>query len=595
MALSAIDEKKTDILDITQILSEETLGEKKLLPSAYYIPNPNEFGGNIPCLPWQKRSTYLTGYFARQHGETTVNRLVTSAKSWLCDRRFDPSKAILPWASEIEEGLASPIQVSEALLEHLKESFLHNTKDLENGPTLENTALTLTVPASFDEIARNLTYEAAEKAGWKNITLLEEPQAAFYSWIEQENSAWRDQIKAGDLILVCDMGGGTSDMTLIAVSENNGELTLNRICVGNHLLLGGDNIDLALAYTLKFQAEAEGKTIDDSQLRELIYGVRNAKEKFSEDDSIDSIPLSVTSKGSGLFASAISFELTRETFESVIDGFLPLSEITDLPSEDLQSGLQELGLKYEAEPIISKHIAAFLHRCRDAIANSDDLKQQLELDDSKLKQPYLTPTAVLFNGGVFNSNQIKSRVFEILSSWNKKTELRELTGNSLDLAVARGAASYGRTKHSGSGLRIKAGSAQSYYVGVESSMPAIPGFKPPISAICVVPYAMEEGAEQILESRSFGLVTGKKVSFRFFSSKTRTQDVLGTMVPNAEKELEESEKLQVELNSGNKEENGQIVPVLLHTKLNELGTMELWMQNPETNQKWKLEFDIRTE
>lgn len=579
-------------IGIQQLLSKDTIGEKTLLPSAYYIPFETEFDETSAKLPWRKDNQYITGHFAREHGSNLPTRLVTSAKSWLCDRRFNPNNAILPWKSELENEMVSPCTVTEALLEHLLNAYLHFCSKQAPKANLDNTAVTLTVPASFDEIARNETFSAAERAGWKNVTLLEEPQAAFYSWLNQENSNWRDQAQPGDLVLVCDIGGGTSDFTLIVVSEEEGELALNRICVGNHLLLGGDNIDLAIAYTLKFQAEAEGKNIDDDQLKELVYAARSAKEKFAEDKSIDSIPISVSAKGSGLFASTVSLEFKRDTLNQIIDGFFPATKIDDLPQNSTESGLQELGLKYEAEPVITKHIAAFLHSCKDAIKNNQELQKLAQLNASSLEEQFIKPSAVLFNGGVFNSLDIKEKVLSTLKSWSGK-DVRELTGNSLDLSVAKGAAAYGNIKNSGEGLRIRAGSANSYYIGIESSMPAIPGFKPPVSGVCIVPYGMEEGEEQVLKQRSFGLRTGKSVSFRFFSSTTRTQDELGSTVNNAEKELEESQSLQVEITLDN-DDNGQIVPVELHTKLTELGTLELWMQNPDSGEKWKLEFDVRT-
>lgn len=596
MALSTKHSPEVEMVAIRQVLSQDTVGEKTLFPSAYYIPHPSEFGDHLPSMNWQDNPIEpITGFFALAHGSETSNRLITSAKSWLCDRRFDPNQAILPWKSEIEEGQRSPTVVSTALLVHLKNAFLEYSNKKEWGASIENTAITLTVPASFDEIARNQTLLAAETAGFENITLLEEPQAAFYSWLNQEDASWREQVQPGDLILVCDIGGGTSDMSLVVVSESEGNLELNRICVGNHLLLGGDNIDLALAYTLKFQAEEQDKRIDENQLKELVYAVRKAKESFSKDPSVDSIPLSVASKGSGLFESAISFELTRQVYNQVIDGFFPKTEITELPVNQLQEGLQELGLQYETEPIVSKHIAAFLHQCKDSVVNNVEIESILNEANQDPSIPYLKPTAILFNGGVFNSSLIKDKVSSVLNTWCGDKKLKELTGNSLDLAVAKGASAYGRTKLSGKGIRIRAGSAQSYYIGIESSMPAIPGFKPPVKAICIVPYGMEEGNEQVLTSQSFGLLTGKKVGFRFFSSKTRTQDRMGSSIQNAESDLEEYQSLQIEINTKNEEENGQIIPVELHSKLSELGTLELWMQNPNTNEKWKLEFDVRTQ
>ncbi len=602
MALTDLDTGQTEVLPIPQIVAASQLAEKPMLASALYLPHPEEFGAGSFPLPWddagdQARAQGIVGQFARDHGALVPDRLVTSAKSWLSNPHIDPKQRTLPWRSDSAEEKLSPFDCSRRYLQHLKGAFLHAAqarghqwdpgRDPGDGPVV------VTVPASFDEIARNLTAEAAEAAGLGHVTLLEEPQAAFYAWAARAGREWREAVAPGDIILVCDVGGGTADFSLIAVTDVAGNLELERISVGEHVLLGGDNMDLALAYTLQARLEAEGKSLDAWQFLALVHAAERAKITLFEDSSLAEAPIAVPSRGSSLFARTIATALDRATLSQVVlDGFFAQTALDDLPREARRTGLQEFGLPYASDPVISKHLARFLTRSLQNVQASDKLGA---LVGARAGGPALMPTAVLFNGGVFKAGPIRARVLDLLASWNGGQAVRELEGFEPDLAVAQGAAIYGQHRATGKGMRIKAGAARSYYVGLETSMPAIPGFRPPVKALCVVPQGMQEGTEQLIEDRTFGLVTGEAAEFRFFSSAVRSGDTPGQILPDAERELEETSLLEVELPALPDVPAGQVVPVRIEAVVTELGTLELWMKHTNSDQRWKIEFQVRTQ
>ncbi|MEY3896839.1 MAG: hypothetical protein RLZZ214_2359 [Verrucomicrobiota bacterium] len=590
IAVTDFETGHASIVEITQILAPNRIGEMPTLASALYIPNPQEFPADAVKLPWPSDSG-IVGHFAREHGTLVPDRLVTSAKSWLSNPHVDPRQPVLPWASTIE-GKLSPFECSRRYLAHLKEGFLHAEASKGREWDLSQGQIVLTVPASFDEVARNLTYEAAEAAGLPNVVLLEEPQAAFYAWTAQAGADWRTQVSAGDIVLVCDVGGGTADFSLIAVTSSGGNLALERISVGEHLLLGGDNMDLALAYTLRAQLEDAGKSIDDWQFLSLIHAASVAKITLFSDPSLDQAPVTVPSRGSGLFAGTLSTKLDRATLEQVVlDGFLEMTRVTDAPFETSGAALQEFGLPYASDPVISKHLARFLTRSLQNVKASESLTALVGEQTGN----YLKPSAVLFNGGVFKAAPVRQRVLDLLASWNDGTPVRSLEGDEPDLAVAKGAAFYGHNRATGHGIRIKAGTARSYYIGLESSMPAVPGFKPPVKALCVVPQGMEEGSDCLIEGREFGLVTGKPASFRFFSSEIRSGDTPGQILPNAERELEETSRIEVNLPVLEGFTEGQVIPVRIDAVVTEMGNLELWMNHTGSEQRWKVEFQVRTE
>jgi len=594
MALTDLETDRTEVLPIAQILAANELGERLTLASALYLPHPEEFRpGSFP-LPWDDSGEPgIVGQFARDHGALVPDRLVTSAKSWLSNPHIDPKQRTLPWRSDSAEEKLSPFEVSRRYLQHLKNAFLHSIDAQGRQRDLGECQIVVTVPASFDEVARSLTAEAAEAAGLGNVTLLEEPQAAFYAWTARAGRQWRDAVAPGDIILVCDVGGGTADFSLIAVTDATGNLELERISVGEHILLGGDNMDLALAYTLQARLEAEGKSLDTWQFLALVHAASRAKITLFEDSSLPEVPIAVPSRGSSLFAKTIATTLDRASLSEVIlDGFFAQTALEDLPREARRTGLQEFGLPYATDPVISKHLARFLTRSLQNVKASDKLDA---LVGPRAVGEALMPTAVLFNGGVFKAEPIRARVLDLLASWNGGQAVRTLEGFQPDLAVAQGAAIYGQHRATGKGMRIKAGTSRSYYVGLDASMPAIPGFRPPVKALCVVPQGMQEGTDLLIEDRTFGLVTGQAAEFRFFSSAVRSGDAPGQMLSDAERELEETSLLEVELPALPDAPAGQVVPVRIEAVVTELGTLELWMKHTNSDRRWKIEFQVRTE
>ncbi|EDY81628.1 hypothetical protein VDG1235_1246 [Verrucomicrobiia bacterium DG1235] len=599
VTLCDIEAGETRVVDVTQILASSRIGEKDTLPSALYLPHANEFSAEAVKLPWhgEEASKQIVGSFAREHGAQVPDRLVTSAKSWLSNLHMDPQSAILPWGSELTDEKVSPFEASRLYLEHLKEGVLYAERRAGREWNLDECQVVLTVPASFDEVARKLTADAAEAAGFSEVVLLEEPQAAFYAWTDRAGSDWRTQVKAGDIVLVCDVGGGTADFSLIAVSDDgSGNLDLERISVGEHILLGGDNMDLALAYTLQAKLEEEGRELDDWQFLALVHTASQAKLALFSKEELAEAPIAVPSRGSGLFAGTISTTLERSVLEAVVvDGFFALTQIDEMPEEDGGAALQEFGLPYAADAVVSKHLARFLKRSLENVKASESMRQLVGADEALLAGAYLQPSAILFNGGVFKATAIRERVLKLLASWNRGTAPRELEGFQPDLAVSKGAATYGRSRVSGQGIRIRSGTARSYYIGLEASRPAVPGFKPPVKAVCVVPQGMEEGSSHTLSDRQFGLVVGKPAVFRFFASEIRGGDTPGQIVANAEKALDETSKLEITLPPMDGIPAGQPIPVNLQSVVTELGNLELWMQHTASEQRWKVEFQVRME
>ena len=592
MAVADNDSDSIDVLQVTQIVAANQVGGMRTLPSSLYLPHPDEFPAGSFRLPWDAAGPGIVGQFARDHGALVPDRVVTSAKSWLSNPHIDPKQRTLPWRSDIAEEKLSPFECSSRYLQDLKESFLHSMHQQGREWDLAGAQVVLTVPASFNEVARILTAEAAEAAGLGKVVLLEEPQAAFYAWTAQAGRQWRKDVAPGDIVLVCDIGGGTADFSLIAVTDVAGDMQLERISVGEHILLGGDNMDLALAYVLQTKLETEGKLPDSWQFLALVHGVSQAKIALFEDPALAEAPIAVPSRGSSLFAKLVSTALDRATLSQVVlDGFLAQTAIDELPQEARRAGLQEFGLPYASDPVVSKHLARFLTSSLQNVKASDKLAA---LVGDRAGTQALIPTAVLFNGGEFKAAPIRERVLELLASWNGGQAVRELKGFQPDLAVAQGAAVYGRHRATGKGMRIKAGAARSYYVGLESSMPAVPGLRPPVKALCVVPQGMEEGTELLIEGREFGLMTGRAADFRFFSSAVRSGDTPGQIVPDAERQLEETSLLEVELPPLPDMPAGQVVPVRIESVVTELGTLELWMKHVNSDRRWKIEFQVRT-
>ncbi|CDG82473.1 Hsp70 family protein [Janthinobacterium agaricidamnosum] len=593
-ALSYVDLGASDgeqsshgVLAVPQLTAPGTIEELPLLPSFLYLPHPEELLPGELGLPWQAETGNVVGEMARSRGATTPIRLVSSAKSWLCHPGVDRRAAILPNDAPPEVTRISPITASTRYLEHLRRAW----DNAHPEAPFTGQEITITIPASFDPAARELTAEAANAAGYASLTLLEEPQAALYSWIQTSEGRWRKEVKPGDIILVVDVGGGTSDFSLIAVLERDGVLEPHRVAVGEHILLGGDNMDLALAHLVARKLAASGTQLDAWQMRALTYGCRGAKEALLGDGSIDSAPIVIASRGSKLIGGSIRTELTRaEVGTFILDGFFPQVEASARPTIRTRAGLTQLGLPYAQDAAITRHLAAFLGR---QVAATSELQgfAGKQTDDAS----FLHPTAVLFNGGVFKSDLLVQRILGTVNDWlylEGAEPARMLGGADLDLAVARGAAYYSYVRR-GHGVRIRGGTARSFYVAVESAMPAIPGMEPPIQALCVAPFGMEEGSELELPGQQFGLVVGEPVHFRFFGSSVRRNDQIGAMLDFwGADELQELNEIQATLSAEGRQA-GDVVQVKLLAKVTEAGTLELMAATQDRGERWKVEFDVR--
>jgi Hsp70 protein len=567
------DQPDVKLLPIPQLVAPATVENRNLLPSFLYLANKQEASSKAYDLSWATDREFAVGEMARRQAAELPDRTVGAAKSWLCHSRVDRHQAILPWGADDDVPKISPVTASRRYLEHLVSAW-HDA--FPNDP-MANQQVVLTVPASFDASARELTREAAGLAGLPDgLVLLEEPQAAVYSWLTSIGDRWRKVLKVGDTLLVCDVGGGTTDLTLVGVAEEGGELVLKRIAVGNHLLVGGDNMDLALAHHVAGLFARKGVNLDPWQSISLWHSCRLAKETLLAPDGPKKHPISVLGRGSKLIGGTVTVDIARDaTMDLLVNGFFPHCNVTDRPTRQRMSGFQELGLPYEADTAVTKHLAAFLQSHGETEGES------------------ARPTHVLFNGGVFKAEPLRQRLLDTLKSWFPETSPQSLEGtHDLDYAVARGAAYYGWAKTNG-GVRIRGGAARSYYVGIESAGLAIPGASRPLRALCVVPFGMEEGTEVDVPSEAIGLIVGQPAHFRFFSSSTRKDDDPGVRLQRwTDDELSETDSLEATLP---KDENldDYSVPVQFHTRITELGLLELWCVSTRGNGRWKLEFSVR--
>jgi len=566
---TATDDQAPVAQAITQVVGPGEIAERPTLPSFLLLPSEQEVPASHLQLPWSGPMRYAVGTFARDRGAELPHRLVASAKSWLCNPAIDRTAQVLPFRGaqrELDEAMqggerVSPVNASARYLAHLRAAW----DDANPDEPADEQEVLVTVPASFDPVARELTVVAAREAGFDKVTLLEEPQAAFYAYLAARGDAWRKDLSPGDVVLVCDLGGGTTDFSLIEVRDDAGNLTVERIAVGDHILLGGDNMDLALAALAQRGID---KQLDAMQQRALVYAARSAKEALLSDQPPASVPISILARGSKLVGGTIKTKLEREAAEALlVDGFFPNVEADAKAQRRRSVGLKELGLPYAHDPAITRHLAEFLGRFGRM------------------------PTAVLFNGGVMKAKKIQARIVELLRTWAGR-DVRVLAGADLDLAVALGAAYYGQARR-GKGIRIRGGTARAYYIGIESAMPAIPGFAPPVKALCVAPQGLEEGSTVELPDDELGVVVGETSTFRFFAAATRAEDTAGVLVDaDAEgiAELDPVEKL-VEVEGDRK--SGDLVPVRLEAHVTEVGTLELWCVARDGHGRWKLEYSVR--
>lgn len=566
-------EPQLQLLEIQQITEPGVKEKKAQLPSFLYQPLQSELendDGQDYKLPWSK-GTWIAGTYARDRGAEVPHRFIASAKSWLCQHNINRKEAFLPFQSEDDVDKVSPFAATVQYLEHLVGCW-----NQEMNLPLQEQTIVLTVPASFDEEARKLTEEAAIQAGLNNLTLLEEPQAALYAWVAHQGDQWRNEVNENDVILVCDIGGGTSDFSLIKVSNHEGNLQLERSAVGDHVLLGGDNMDLALAYHAKARME-ENKKLTTWQVRSLWFKARQIKENLLSGKS-DKAQFTILGTGlKKLIGGTIKAEFSKDEVQTILtDGFFPKCGIEDHPQENKKAGVQEMGLPYANDAAITKHLAQFL--CKQ----------------SSGKEDFVWPTKILFNGGVFNCDPMRERVIGVINNWlreNGQKDIQALNHRSLDQAVAFGASYYGWAR-SGQGIRIRAGIPRSYYIEVASAMPAIPGMPAPKRALCIAPFGMEEGSEATLKGETFALTTGEPASFQFLSSTIRQDDLHGDSVEDwDENEIELSLNMDTVLENSSELTNP--IPVRLGAKVTEVGTLELYFQHTDSDRKWKLEYQVR--
>ena len=567
------------VMGIPQVVNPGQTAANELLPSFLYIPNAHEFADGALGLPWSQSSGFAIGRFAREHGAKVPDRLVSSAKSWLCHDGVDRRAGLLPFGAGAEVQKISPLTASTEYLKHLVNTWANGKPD---AAALGEQQVVLTVPASFDAVARDLTVQAARSAGLDRPILLEEPQAALYAWLDAQGESWRSQLSTGDVVLVCDLGGGTTDFSLIAIEEEAGELALRRVAVGDHILLGGDNMDLALAYSVRQQLDREkGVKLDRWQLQALTQGCRKAKEVLLTDLERETYPVVVPSRGAKLIGGTIRTELTRDQVTTLlVEGFFPRCAVNERPREARRTGLSEMGLPYAADAGVTRHLGHFLTRQR--------------LEDAP--GSFMHPTAVLFNGGVLKADVLRHRVTEVISSWltaEGREPIRVLDTQSLDVSVAQGAACFGRIKLAG-GIRIRGGIARSYYVGVEQAMPAVPGFEPPMMAVCLAPFGLEEGTRTSLPDEEFGLYVGEPAHFRFYASSVRQSDTPGVVLEDwSDDILEELPPIEATLSPQAGMQAGQRIGVSLRAEVTEIGTLRLSCVQNGGEGLWHLEFNVR--
>ncbi len=561
------DEGVVTIAAIPQIVNLNEVAAEPLLPSFLYIPGEKEFPAGATALPWDSTGGNIVGRFAQRRGAEVARRLVSSAKSWLSYTAIDRKAASLPVNAADGVTRVSPVDASAAYLRHLRLAWDHEHPE---APLAEQEVL-VTVPASFDAVARELTEQAAQAAGYRHVTMLEEPQAAFYAWLERHDD-WRERIGKGDLVLVVDIGGGTTDFTLISVSEHEGQLQLDRVAVGDHILLGGDNIDLALAHTVAAELASRGTKIDSAQLQALWNNCRLAKEKLLDPVSpVDQVPVTILGKGSSLIGGTIKATLRREQVEAVLEGFLPQVASTEMPLKPRVTGLQEVGLPYAADAAITRHLAGFLRQGDAGLGH---------------------PTHILFNGGVLHAPFVRERLLSVLNGWVEAEgcpPVQVLSGEDLMHAVARGAAYYGAARH-GKGVRIRGGIPRSYYVGIETAMPAVPGIRAPLKAFVVAQFGMEEGTSVQMPNREFALTVGQTAEFRFFCSASRKHDAPGTLIDDFGDELQELSPVSIRLEPQG--DASSLETVSLETVITETGMLQLWCVARD-GRRWKLEFNVR--
>ncbi|NIY81491.1 Hsp70 family protein [Vibrio hepatarius] len=582
-----LQQSKVSLFDIDQLIGPGEVVRKPLLPSFRYHPAEGQISPNDLTLPWDEQPVegdikhLIVGEWARELGAKVEGRQVSSAKSWLSHQAVDRSSDILPWAGASDVDKVSPVIASASYLNHIRQAW--NYRNPSN--KLEDQEVVVTVPASFDETARKLTLEAAQLAGLHKIVLLEEPQAVCYDWYARHQQTAADELKDLPLILVCDVGGGTTDLSLIEAKFNQGELALDRIGVGEHLMLGGDNLDLALAHLAESRF-SQSKKLNAASLTKLIQQTRKAKEQLLSSGAPDEVKITMLGSGSKLLGGTKSIGLTKqEVHQIALDGFFPLSDFSQTPDKR-RSAVVEFGLPYVADPAVSKHVAEFL-----------GLHQQVSyaaLGQDDTSKPAI-PVGVLLNGGVFNSDLVTERVTQLLSNW-RGAPVTVLDNPHPDWSVALGAVAFGKARR-GAQLKIGGGAARSYFLHLQEKNKMG-------KALCLLAKGTEEGHEIRLSGRRFSLTLGEPVRFNLLTSThdTLTNDTQiqnGVMVdvdPDIFAPLppyiSTLEGEGAELQANQKER----VEVQLACQLTEVGTLKMECVSVDNDAKrWALEFEVRNQ
>ncbi len=560
---------------IPQLTGLSEITPMSMLPSFLYLPGKYDISENAIKLPWGTQSDNFVGTFARDQGSKVPSRLVSSAKSWLCNANADRHGPILPWGSEREIPKVSPVEATAQYLSHIKKAW--NSLQVDEDGFLENQWVIITIPASFDEVARDLTLEGAEKAGFSKVTLLEEPLAAFYNWLIVHEKDWHDHVREGELILICDVGGGTTDFTLITLKEVDGHPRFERIAVGDHLILGGDNIDIALARHIENRLGNAVPKLSPDRFKSLVNQCRNAKEEILEGKT-QSRRISLVGQGSRLIAGALTAVMERRELEDIVLGsFFPVVDSERSPENQGERVISEFGLPYEIENAVTRHIGWFLEKHKDHIQRN-------------LPGTGGLPDLVLFNGGALKPLKIQERIVRSIAHWFGDSQgPRVLENQDHDLAVARGAAYYGMVKR-GAGVRVGSGSARGYYLGISLDEDGTRG-KGKSLALCLVERGVEEGAVIELFDKTFEVLTNQPVGFDIYSSSFRSGDRTGDLI-EIDETLTPLPPIRTVIQFGKKGERKKI-PVHIQAEYTEVGTLALWCRSLITSHRWRLQFDLR--
>ncbi|HTU45049.1 MAG TPA: Hsp70 family protein [Bryobacteraceae bacterium] len=534
-------------LPIEQQIDANRTAALRTLPSFVYLSEPP-----------------VVGAYARDQGALVPTKTVHSAKSWLSNSEADRTAKILPWDSQEEGRVLSPVEASTRYLAYLGEAWERDKRS-----SLSAQQVVLTVPASFDEEARELTVQAAREAGIESLTLLEEPAAAFYAWIASHLARSNKELFDGQIVLVCDVGGGTSDFTLVRVDREGDRVQFTRTTVGRHLLLGGDNLDL----TLSWLAESKlGKTLSLRQRSALRRQCSAAKEQMLAPNGPANVDVTVVGTGSALIGGTLKTSITRdEVLELSLGGFLPPCELAEKPQQEKQSVFRELGLPYVSDPAITRHLAEFLN-------NSPAREHGVD--------------AILFNGGFFIPQVFRERVRDVVEHWFGRRPLL-FENQDLDLAVAIGAAYYSYVRASGSGVLVRGGLPRAYFLGLQDAGSSS------IRTVCLVPRGTEEGQEIRLAQPELQLIANTPVAFRLYSSLSRTEDAAGDVVsftpsedtldPASDPRLHAPLRAVIRFGKGGE----RLVPVTLGARLSEVGTLETWAESKVSEHRWRLQFQLR--